>query len=78
MLLFYLFSFDRNIGRVSLTNMKLSILKRIEPNRYIIMNAIKRIIARMYILQLGARYLKQYDTEKETTLKIKTGNKSNN
>ena len=58
--------------------MKLSILKKIEPNRYIIMNAIKRIIARIYILKLGSRYFIQYDTEKETILKIKTGNKSNN
>ena len=42
------------------------------------MNTIKRIIARIYILKLGARYLKQYETEKETILKIKTGNKSDN
>ena len=63
---------------VSFTNMKLCILNKIEPNRYINMNAIKRILARIYILQLGKRNLKQYDAEKDTIAKTKIGNKSNN
>lgn len=78
MLLYYLFIFEINRGMVSFTNMKLCILNKIEPNRYINMNAIKRILARIYILQLGKRNLKQYDAEKDTIAKTKIGNKSNN